>query len=140
MRYLIYILTISTIVIIFSAFQQDKRKVGQILFKNSCASCHLENKKTNIAPPFQSIRRHYGLEWTIAYLRDAEKLRAKGDINAEYNYYKYDKSNHLKFPVLEDKYIIMILDYVDSFKVDATLYKDRILTEDQKIEFIKSRK
>lgn len=139
MRYLTFILTLTSIVVMFSAFRQDKKKIGQALFKQSCASCHLENKKTDIAPPFQSIRKHYGLKWTIAYLRDAEKLRAKGDINAEYNYYKYDKYNHLRFPVLEDKYIIMILDYVDSFKVDTTLYKDRTLTIDQKREFIKSK-
>lgn len=109
---------------------------GKVIFENNCKSCHLPNKATKIAPSFQNIRKDYGLKWTLDFIKDSRKLRDQGDIKTLYSYYLFEKIKHTSFPVLESKYVIQVLDYVDSFPVDTLQYKHRLVSYQKKKQFV----
>jgi len=115
---------------------QKQDNVGKVIFENNCKSCHLPNMATKIAPSFQNIRKDYGLKWTLNFIKDSRKLRDQGDIKALYSYYLFKKIKHTSFPVLESKYVVKVLDYVDSFSVDTLQYKHRLVSYPEKKKFV----
>jgi hypothetical protein len=125
--------------IIILSFQKEDN-VGKAIFENKCKSCHLPNKATQIAPSFQDIRKDYGLKWTLAFIKDSRKLREQGDIKTLYAYYLFDKIKHTNFPALEPKYVIKILDYVDSFPTDTLAFKHRHVSYSDKKRFVELHK
>jgi len=56
----------------------------------------------------------------IEFSQDSRKLMDKKDIKALYSYYLFQRVEHIRFPVLEPKYVIKVLDYVDGFKIDTS--------------------
>src|SRR5438309_12049644 len=85
--------------------QQDRGKEG---FQNLCASCHLPNKATAVAPSFQDIRRDYGTSWAIAFVHDGNRLRQQGDVRALYGHYRYGRKYCVYFPLLPRTDIVAI--------------------------------
>ena len=121
---------------IFLLSFQKQDNIGKAIFDNNCKSCHLPNKATEIAPSFQNIRKDYGLKWTLDFIKDSRKLRDKGDVNALYSYYIFKKVKHTSFPVLESKFVIKVLDYVDKFPVDTLQNKHRLVSYQEKKRFV----
>jgi cytochrome c len=119
-----------------NSFQQIDES-GKLVFNQNCASCHLPNRQTEIAPSFQNIRKDYGLEWTVAFLRDQNKLLKNKDTRALYSYYIFHKTPHIRFPVLQKEYIVKVLDYVDSYPTDTSQYRHRLVRKTDKLVFIK---
>jgi len=115
---------------------QKQDNIGKAIFENNCKSCHLPNKATEIAPSFQDIRKDYGLKWTLSFLKDSRKLMDKKDIKALYSYYLFQRVEHIRFPVLEPKYVIKVLDYVDGFKIDTSQFKHRLTSSLLKKRFV----
>lgn len=114
----------------------EKENVGKLLFEANCQSCHFPNKLTITAPSFQNIRNDYGLKWTLNFLKDSRKLMDQKDINTLYIYYLFGKRKHIIYPALESSAIIKILDYVDSFPLDAAQYKHRSVSYQEKKKFV----
>ena len=110
-------------------------KTGKELFEKNCASCHKPDK-TFVAPPFQNIRADYGLKWVLKFVKNNEVLRNQKDSRALYIYYKYSTLQP-SFDNLSDVNIIKILDYVDTFPVDTSLYQHRKISESERQVFIK---
>ena len=48
---------------------QQKDRTGEILYKQNCASCHIGNKTTQFGPSIQNIRKDYGVEWAVTFVK-----------------------------------------------------------------------
>ena len=131
-----YIIIIIIGLSIFSLSFKKQDNIGKALFENSCKSCHLPNKATAIAPSFQNIRKDYGLQWTLAFIKDSRSLKNKKDICALYSYYLFGNHKHTMFPALKAKYVVKILDYVDKFPADTSQYKHRFVSYSQKQKYV----
>ena len=121
---------------IFSLSFERQDNVGKAIFENNCKSCHLPNKTTDIAPSFQNIRKDYGLQWTLAFIKNSRQLKNEKDIRTLYSYYLFGSHEHIMFPVLEAKYVIKILDYVDKFPVDTSQFRHRLVSYSEKKKYV----
>lgn len=125
---------------LYSFSSQDK--VGKALFDHNCAGCHLPNKlkefsPSQFAPSFQNIRKDYGLKWTVSFLQNNYKMLEKKDVRTLYSFYSFGKLKHISWPQLEQKYIVAILNYVDSYPADPTQYKHRLVSEAEKTSYVR---
>ena len=48
---------------------QQKDRTGEIFYKQNCASCHIGNKTTQFGPSIQNIRKDYGVEWAVTFVK-----------------------------------------------------------------------
>lgn len=94
---------------------------GKKLFESNCNSCHAPDKRL-VAPPFQRLREVADTNWIVAFVKNNETLRAKGDIRANYIYKKFGGMLMSTFPDLTKADIIAILDYVDTYPYDDKEY------------------
>jgi hypothetical protein len=89
-----------------------------------------------IGPPFQKIRKDYGLQWTLSFLNREQQLIRARDSKALYTYYLYNKSPHMQYPFLTKHDLVQILDFVDTFPYDSAQYAHRKFSEEEKLKFI----
>lgn len=121
---------------IFLPSVEKQDNVGKAIFENSCKSCHLPDKATEIAPSFQNIRKDYGLQWTLAFIKDSRGLKNKKDIRTLYSYYLFGSHEHLLFSGLESNFVVKILDYVDKFPVDTFQFRHRFVSNSEKQKYV----
>lgn len=94
---------------------QQKDRTGEILYKQNCASCHIGNKTTQFGPSIQNIRKDYGVEWAVTFVKKTDELITRRDLDALYSVAVFYPVRHTRFPVLQRTALIKILDFVDSF-------------------------
>jgi hypothetical protein len=116
----------------------QKDRVGGILYKQNCASCHIGNKTTQFGPSIQNIRKDYGVEWAVTFVKNTDKLIEKRDLNALYSIAVFYPVKHTRFPVLERSALIKIFDYVDKFKYDSTQTRHRRVAPEFKQKYVDS--
>lgn len=96
---------------------------GKKLFEENCRSCHHENRRA-IGPPFQGIRKAYGKQWSVSFVKNNREMLMAEDIRAQYIALQYGMAIMPLFPNLDDHEIKQIFDYVDSFPIlDARNYE-----------------
>lgn len=135
MRNINIILFLLLIITCCFAFKQQDG-IGKKLFEENCASCH-EMNKSGFAPSFKNIRQDYSLKWVVSFLRNSNDLIKSRDSRALCVYYRYEKIPHIRFPVLEEKYISKILEYVDKTATDTSQYVYQKMSEAGRQKFIK---
>jgi hypothetical protein len=113
-------------------------RIGEILYKQNCASCHIGNKTTQFGPSIQNIRKDYGVEWAVTFVKNTDKLIEKRDLNALYSIAVFYPVKHTRFPVLERSALIKIFDYVDKFKYDSTQTRHRRVAPELKQKYVDS--
>jgi len=118
------------------SFIQHKEKTGKELFKEKCSSCHSPTQ-TLTAPPFQKVAEDYGLDWTIEFVNNPDKLFREKEAKALYSLYMFGVV-HPPFKDLTKDEIVKILNYVDSFPYDSSKYLYRKLSDKDKRNFIDS--
>ena len=117
---------------------KQKDRTGEILYKQNCANCHIGNKTTQLGPSIQKIRKDYGVEWAIRFVKKTDELITKRDLNALYSVAVFYPVKHTRFPVLQRSALIKIFDYVDSFKYDSTQTKHRRVSTTVKQKYVDS--
>lgn len=117
---------------------KQKDRTVEILYKEKCANCHIINKTTQLGPSIQNIRKDYGVEWAVTFVKNTDELITKRDLNALYSVAVFYPVKHTRFPVLEKAVIIKLFDYVDSFKYDSTQTKHRRVQSAVKQRYVDS--
>jgi hypothetical protein len=135
-----YYLTI-TILLTFALASWDtkqKDRTGEILFKQNCANCHIGNKTTQFGPSIQNIRKDYGVEWAVTFVKKTDELIEKRNLNALYSVAVFYPVKHTRFPVLQSSALLKIFDYVDKLKYDSTQTKHRRVSPVLKQKYVDS--
>jgi len=132
----------TAIIVLCLSVSFKEENPGKFLFQANCAPCHAKNKEL-IGPAFQYIRKDYGLNWAVSFIKDGKAMVEKRDSRALYSFYKYQEITHAKFPTLTKSQIIQILNYVDdntgsTSPIDTVQYRHRKLSETERQQFIKA--
>jgi hypothetical protein len=128
-------LIVLILIFVLFSFTPYEYRAGEELFKENCSSCHAPTQ-TLTAPPFQKIRDDYGLDWTMQFINNPNKLIKEKDTKALYGLYRFGA--HLPFRNLSRKDITEILDYIDSFPYDSSQYLYRKLSDTELVRFVDS--
>jgi hypothetical protein len=132
MRQPLLLLSILTFALL-SFVRQDNN--GKVLFEQNCSSCYSPNKIL-VAPPFQRIRKDYGLNWTVNFVNNYDSMLRARDSKALYIYHSYNELLQTRFDNLNKDDIIKILDYVDTFPFDSLKYSHRKVSESERQKYI----
>jgi len=85
---------------------------GERLFKMNCMSCHDRNKQI-IGPALKGVTKRRSEEWLIGFIRNSQKMIAKGDTASVRLYAEYNKIPQPTFEDLSDADIKAILKYIE---------------------------
>ena len=118
-RILILFLILST------GYSAQDYEAGKQLFRNNCASCHNMEKKV-VGPALKNVVKNQGEEWTTAWIKNNNDLRASGDKHAndifkEYNGMAMPAYEHLGSDVISN--IVTYLTEYNDKKAEAEANK-----------------
>jgi cytochrome c2 len=92
---------------------QDYDK-GKQLFKNNCASCHNMEKKV-VGPALKNVVKNQGEDWTKAWIKNNNKLRASGDKHANQIFKEYNGMAMPAYEHLGDEAIVDLTAYLAQY-------------------------
>ncbi len=108
MKKILFILLLST-----QVMAQDYDK-GKQLFKNNCASCHNMEKKV-VGPALKNVVKNQGEDWTKAWIKNNNKLRASGDKHANQIFKEYNGMAMPAYEHLGDEAIVDLTAYLAQY-------------------------
>ena len=108
MKKILFILLLST-----QVMAQDYDK-GKQLFKNNCASCHNMEKKV-VGPALKNVVKNQGEDWTKAWIKNNNKLRASGDKHANQIFKEYNGMAMTAYEHLGDEAIVDLTAYLAQY-------------------------
>lgn len=100
-------------VFISSATAQTDVNRGKKLFNSNCAACHRLNKKL-IGPALANISEKRSKDWTLAFIKDSQKMVKAGDVEAVKVYKEYKNVPMQSYKYIKDEDILNIIAYLDS--------------------------
>ena len=88
---------------------------GKMLFTSNCAACHAKNMRDKLTGPAlrRVIERWQNKKDLYAFIRNPQRMIAKGNFNAIRIWSEYKPTTMTSFPNLKDEEIRDILDYIE---------------------------
>ena len=118
-----------------TGYSAQDYEAGKQLFKNNCASCHNMEKRV-VGPALKNVVKNQGEEWTTAWIKNNNKLRASGDKHAndifkEYNGMAMPAYEHLGSDAISN--IVTYLTQYNDKKAEAEANKPAPIASNQPV-------
>lgn len=108
---------------------------GKQLFRNNCASCHNMEKRV-VGPALKNVVKNQGKEWTTAWIKNNNDLRASGDKHANEIFKEYNGMAMAAYEYLGDGPISNIVTYLAEYndkKAEAEANKPAPVANNQPV-------
>ena len=108
---------------------------GKQLFRNNCASCHNMEKRV-VGPALKNVVKNQGKEWTTAWIKNNNDLRASGDKHANEIFKEYNGMAMAAYEYLGDGPISNIVTYLAEYndkKAEAEANKPAPVASNQPV-------
>tara|TARA_B100000963_G_scaffold185748_1_gene161454 strand:+ start:8174 stop:8860 length:687 start_codon:yes stop_codon:yes gene_type:complete len=108
---------------------------GKQLFRNNCASCHNMEKRV-VGPALKNVVKNQGKEWTTAWIKNNNDLRASGDKHANEIFKEYNGMAMAAYEYLGDGPISNIVTYLAEYndkKAEAEANKPTPVASNQPV-------
>ena len=122
-------------VVLYTSYSAQDYEAGKSLFRNNCASCHNMEKKV-VGPALKNVVNNQGIEWTTAWIKNNNDLRASGDKHANQIFKEYNGMAMAAYEYLGDEAIDNIVTYLAQYndkKAEAEANKPAPVASNQSV-------
>jgi cytochrome c2 len=122
-------------IVLYTSYSAQDYEAGKSLFRNNCASCHNMEKKV-VGPALKNVVNNQGIEWTTAWIKNNNDLRASGDKHANQIFKEYNGMAMAAYEYLGDEAIDNIVTYLAQYndkKAEAEANKPAPVASNQPV-------
>ena len=123
------------LIVLSTGYSAQDYETGKSLFRNNCASCHNMEKKV-VGPALKNVVKNQGKEWTTAWIKNNNDLRASGDKHANEIFKEYNGMAMAAYEYLGDGPINNIVTYLAEYndkKAEAEANKPAPVASNQQV-------